>query len=220
MSPESILLAILNALRPTGVAAVYALLSTPRPRRLLVAYIAAGFAWSFAVGMVVVVALHGVKVETGSSTANSVASLGLGAAAAGFAAGIATGRIETPSPGPSTGQSRVSRALRNPTLAVAAGAGVATHLPGLFYLLGLNTISESGPGLAVGAVNVLIFDAIWFAIPIAALAVALRRPAAARMALDRASAWARRHQQRLATVVFAVVGVAFTLKGAVDLLRS
>ena len=218
MSPESILLAILNALRPTGVAAVYALLSTPRQRRLLVAYIAAGFAWSFAVGMVVVVALHGVKVETGSSTANSVASLGLGAAAAGFAAGIATGRIETPSPGPSTGQSRVSRALRNPTLAVAAGAGVATHLPGLFYLLGLNTISESGPGLAVGAVNVLIFDAIWFAIPIAALAVALRRPAAARMALDRASAWARRHQQRLATVVFAVVGVAFTLKGAVDLL--
>ena len=218
MSPESILLAIVNALRPTGVAAVYALLSTPRPRRLLVAYIAAGFAWSFAVGMVVVVALHGVKVETGSSTANSVASLGLGAAAAGFAAGIATGRIETPSPGPSTGQSRVSRALRNPTLAVAAGAGVATHLPGLFYLLGLNTISESGPGLAVGAVNVLIFDAIWFAIPIAALAVALRRPAAARMALDRANAWARRHQQRLATVVFAVVGVAFTLKGAVDLL--
>ena len=64
MSPESILLAILNALRPTGVAAVYALLSTPRPRRLLVAYISVGFAWSFAVGMVVVVALHGVKVET------------------------------------------------------------------------------------------------------------------------------------------------------------
>ena len=148
-----ILLAILNALRPTGVAAVYALLSTPRPRRLLVAYISVGFAWSFAVGMVVVVALHGVKVETGSSTANSVVSLGLGAAAAGFAAGIATGRIETPSPGRSTGQSRVSRALRDPTLAVAMGAGVATHLPGLFYLLGLNTISETGPGLAVGAVT-------------------------------------------------------------------
>ena len=218
MSPESILLAIVNALRPTGVAAVYALLSTPRPRRLLVAYIAVGFAWSFAVGILVVGVLHGVKVETRSSTVNSVVSLGLGAAAAGFAAGIATGRIETPSPGRSTGQSRVARALRDPTLAVAAGAGVATHLPGLFYLLGLNAISETGPGLAVGAVNVLIFDAIWFAIPIAALAVALRRPAAARMALDRGSAWARRYQRQLATVVFAVVGVAFALKGAVDLL--
>ena len=220
MSPESILLAIVNALRPTGVAAVYALLSTPRSRRLLVAYIAAGFAWSFAVGFLVVGALHGVKVETGSSTANSVVSLGLGAAAAGFAAGIATGRIETPSPGRSTaqGQSRVSRALRDPTLAVAAGAGVATHLPGLLYLLGLNAISETGPGLAVGAVDVLIFDAIWFAIPIAALAVALRRPAAARVALDRGSAWARRNERQLATVVFAVVGVAFALKGAVDLM--
>ena len=112
----------------------------------------------------------------------------------------------------------MSRALRDPTLAVAAGAGVATHLPGLFYLLGLNAISDAGPGLAVGAVNVLIFDAIWFAIPIAALAVALRRPAAARVALDRGSAWARRHQRQLATVVFAVVGVAAALKGAVDLL--
>ena len=219
MSPESLLLAIVNALRPTGIAAVYALLSTPRPRRFLVAYIAVGFAWSFAVGIVVVGGLHGVKVETGSSTANSVVSLGLGAAAAGFAAGIATGRIETPSPGRSTrGQSRVSRALREPTLAVAAGAGVATHLPGLLYLLGLNAISDAGPGLAVGAVNVLIFDAIWFAIPIAALAVALRRPAAARVALDRGSAWARRHQRQLATAVFAVVGVAAALKGAVDLL--
>ncbi len=219
MSPESILLAIVNALRPTGIAAVYALLSTPRPRRLLVAYIAVGFAWSFAVGILVVGALHGVKVETRSSTANSVVSLGLGAAAAGFAAGIATGRIETPSSGRSTGQSRVSRALRDPTLAVAAGAGVVTHLPGLLYLLGLNAISETGPGLAVGAVDVLIFDAIWFAIPIAALAVALRRPEDARVALDRGSAWARRHQRQLTTVVFAVVGVAFALKGAVELLN-
>ena len=218
MSPESILLAIVNALRPTGVAAVYALLSTRRPRRLLVAYIAVGFAWSFAVGILVVVALEGVKVETGSSTANAVVSLGLGAAAAGFAAGIATGRVETPSPGPSTGQSRVSRALRNPTLTVAAGAGIATHLPGLLYLLGLNSISEPSPGLAVGTLNVLIFDAIWFAIPIAALAVALRRPEAARAALDRGSAWARRHERPLAMVVFAVVGVAFAFKGAVELL--
>ena len=219
MSPESILLAIVNGLRPTGIAAVYALLSTPRPRRLLVAYIAVGFAWSFAVGILVVGALHGVKVETRSSTANSVVSLGLGAAAAGFAAGIATGRIETPSSGRSTGRSRVSRALRDPTLAVAAGAGVATHLPGLLYLLGLNAISETGPGLAVGAVDVLIFDAIWFAIPIAALAVALRRPEDARVALDRGSAWARRHQRQLTTVVFAVLGVAFALKGAVELLN-
>ena len=212
------MLAIVNALRPTSVAAVYALLSTPRPRRLLVAYIAAGFAWSFAVGILVVVALGGVKVEAGSSTTNSVVSLGLGAAAVGFAAGIATGRIQTPSPGPSTGKSRVSRALRDPTLAVAAGAGIATHLPGLLYLLGLNAISAPSPGLAIGTINVLIFDAIWFAIPIAALAVALRHPAAARVALDRGSAWARRHERQLGTVVLAVVGVAFALKGAVALL--
>ena len=218
MSPESIVLAVANALRPTGIAAVYALLSTSRPRRLLIAYIAVGFLWSFAVGILVVGALHGFKVETGGSTANAVVSLGLGAAAAGFAAGIATGRVETPSPAGSTGGSRVSRALRDPSLAVAAGAGVATHLPGLFYLLGLNAISATGPGLGLAAVDVLIFDAVWFSIPIAALVVALRRPELARDALDRGSSWARSYQRQLATVVLAAAGLYFAVKGAADLL--
>jgi hypothetical protein len=54
-----------NAARPTGIAAVYALLSSPQPKRMLTVYILAGFAWSCAVGILVVSALHGVNVEVG-----------------------------------------------------------------------------------------------------------------------------------------------------------
>ena len=113
VSPESILLAIVNALRPTGAAAVYALLSTPRPRRLLVAYIAVGFAWSFAVGILVVGALHGVNVETGSSTANSVVSLGLGALLPGSRRAWPRGGLKPPpaSDGKGLGWSQATRRL-------------------------------------------------------------------------------------------------------------
>ena len=218
MSLDSLLLAIVNAARPSGIAAVYALLATSRPRRLLAVYIAVGFAWSVAVGIFVVGVLHGVKVATGGSTANAVVSLGLGAAAVGFAFGTATRRIQTPAPKRPAGGGRVSRTLRDPSLAVAAGAGIATHLPGLFYLLGLNAISAVNPSFLVGALGVLVFDAIWFAIPIAALAVSLRRPEAAREGLDRVNSWARRYDRQIATVLLAAVGTYFGVKGAVDLL--
>ena len=218
MSPESILLAIVNALRPTGVAAVYALLSTRRPRRLLVAYIAAGFAWSFAVGILVVVALKGVKVETGSSTTNSVLSLARGPPPPGSRQASPQGG-STPLPPDLQREIQGVPSASGPHSCGRCGRGRCDSSAGPPLPAGAERHLGARPGLAIGTVNVLIFDAIWFAIPIAALAVALRHPAAARVALDRGSAWARRHERQLGTVVLAVVGVAFALKGAVALLN-
>ena len=215
---EAILLAVVSALRPAGLAAMYALLSTSMPRRRLVVYVGVGFIWSFAVGVLVVAALQGVEVQTGASTATAVVELGLGAAAAGFAAGIASGRFLVRPAGRSSGTSRISRALRDPSLAMAAGAAVATHLPGIFYLLGLNAITATDPALPRAVADVLIFDAIWLSIPAAALVVALRRPDLARELLERGNAWARRHERQIATVVFAAVGAYFAIKGAAELL--
>ncbi len=48
------ILAVANALRPTSLAAVYALLATKEPRRLLTAFILAGFAFSVGTGILVV----------------------------------------------------------------------------------------------------------------------------------------------------------------------
>ena len=218
MNIEWIALAIVNAARPAGIAAVYGLLSAKTPVRLLFAYVAVGFAWSFAVGLIVVRALHGAEISE-SSTATAVISLALGAGALGFAAAFASGRVELRAPARlSGGDSRMSRAMRNPSLSVAAGAGIATHLPGLFYLLGLNAISGTDPGLVRSVTDVLVFNMIWFTVPVLALFVSLRHPERAREALEDFNRWVRRRQRGLAILVFAVIGSYFAIKGAVELL--
>ncbi len=218
MNLEWIALAIVNAGRPAGIAAVYALLSAPRPVRLLFVFVAIGFTWSFVVGLIVVRALHGAEVSD-SSTATAVISLALGAAALGFAAAFASGKVEPRAPSRMSGtDSRMSRALREPSLGVAAGAGIVTHLPGLFYLLGLNAISSTNPGLARSVVEILVFNAIWFTVPVTALVVALRRPDLARTALEDFNQWVRRRQRGLAILAFSLIGAYFAAKGATELL--
>jgi hypothetical protein len=43
-----------------------------------------------------------------------------------------------------------------------------THVPGLFYIVALNAIISEGPSFASGVLQVLLFNAIWFAAAIAA----------------------------------------------------
>ena len=45
MTVEIILLALASSIRPSSLAAIYALLSAPAPRRLMVAYVVAGLAF-------------------------------------------------------------------------------------------------------------------------------------------------------------------------------
>lgn len=216
MSPEAIGLAIASALRPTGFAAVYALLSAPWPARLLAAYVVVGFAWSCAVGVVVVSVLHGVGIKTGNSTAYAVIELIGGGAALGFAAGMAAGKLPRERES-SVSESRLARRLRDPSPSVAAGAGVATHLPGLFYLLGLNAVAATDPSLVAGTIDVLIFNAIWFTIPFAALVLSVRRPEATKRTFGWIADLARRHQRPALIGAFAIVGAFFVVKGVLDL---
>ena len=219
MSLDALALAVVCAGRPTALAAVYALLSSPKPARPLAAYTIAGLASSAIAGAIVVLVLHGVRLETGTSTVNAVIELAGGAAALGFAAGIVTGRLRGDRRSEhSNGDSRLVGELRNPSLRVAAAAGVATHLPGLLYLLGLNAIAKGAPPLVAGLLAVLVFDAIWLVIPFCALVVSIRRPEAARAAIGRVSAWMLNHERGVLTVIFTAVGAYFTIRGSLDLL--
>ncbi len=218
MSLEALALAVVCAVRPAALASVYALLASPAPARPLAAYTIASLASSAFAGAIVVLALHGVRLETGTSTANAAIELAGGAAALGFAAGIATGRLRGSGSQRPTGDSRVARQLRNPSLRVAAAAGVATHLPGLLYLLGLNAIAVGDPPVVEGLLAVLVFDVIWLTVPLFALVVSIRRPEAARAAIGGVSAWMMSHQRAVLIFLFSAVGVYFTARGLVDLL--
>ncbi len=219
MTLEVIVLALGSALRPAGVAALYALLSAPHPRRVLAAYVVAGFAFSAGFGIAVVAFFHGADLRHENGDVDSLIELVAGVAALGYAAGVGTGRAQPPSREESSRGSRVTQSLRRPSMGTAAVAGVATHLPGLFYLVALNAIASKSDTVAIGATEVLLFNAIWFSAAIASVVIFLIRPGAAQRALGRASAWAQRNSRAATVAVFAAVGLYLTLDGALGLLN-
>jgi hypothetical protein len=84
--------------------------------------------------------------------------------------------------------------------------------------VGLNAISAQDPGLGEGIVAVLVFNALWWSIPLASLALLLTRPASARKTLGAVNAWARRNNRAIVVVLFATAGVYLTVQGLVNLL--
>ena len=181
------------------------------------AHVVAGLFFSVAFGVAVVAFFHGADLRHQDSVVNSLIELMAGMAALGYAVGVGTGRARPPSRSESADDSAVTRHLRNPSVGTAAAAGVATHLPGLFYLVALNSIVTQADSFAVGVAEVLLFNAIWFSAAIASVLIFLVRPGAARRALGRTSAWAQRNARATTIVVFTVVGLYLTLKGALDL---
>jgi len=223
MSLEVLLLGVISAVRPaTSQAAVVALLKVPDPRRMLLVFTVAGFMVSMAIGLLLVLGFHGARVNLGGSTFTAVFYLVAGVVALAFAVGYRRGVVSVPRrerrAEPSTGAgARLARRLRSPSVATVALAGVATHIPGLVYLVALNAIAAESPKLASAVVQVVSYNALWFAIPLAALALATMRPGRAPEYLDRGTGWARAHEQGLVFALFATLGAYLTTKGAVQL---
>jgi len=224
MNLEALVLGLFSGLRPgTSLAAVVALLKTPTPQRPLLAFTAAGFASSWATGLVVVGVFHGADVAVGGSSFTAVLDVAFGAAALGFAAGLQRGWVQPPrrgggSPSGPTTSSRFARGLGNPSARVAAVAGIGTHLPGLVYLAALNAIASERPAPVDVALQVAIYDALWFVVPIASLVLVVVRPGAAPAYLDAATAWARRHQNAILLRGSLALGAYLIVKGTVSLL--
>lgn len=219
MTLEVIFLALASAPRPAGVAALYALLSASHPRRVLVAYVLAGFAFSVAVGALLLAIFQGADLDYGEGDVFAAIELLAGVAALGFAAGVASGRTQLPTREESAAQQpAVVRRLSNPSVPTAAVAGVATHLPGLFYIVALNAILAADKGMTASIVLVLVFNGIWFGAAIASVVIFLLRPGAARRALSRANDWVRRHARATTMLVFGAVGAYLSVKGAAQLI--
>jgi hypothetical protein len=218
MNLDVIVLALASAPRPAGIAALYALLSAPHPRRVLAAYLVAGVTFSVGLGVLVVAIFHGAAIDYRSTEVYSAIELLGGVAALGFAIAVGTGRRQPPARDQSASEgSAITRRLRNPTVVTASVAGVATHLPGLFYLLALNAIVAEGRSLAAGVLQVLVFNAIWFGAAFAAVVTLLVRPGAARRALARVDGWVRRHARSTTVFVFAAAGSYLTIRGVAGL---
>ena len=218
---ELLALGVLSALRPaTSQAAVVALLRAPDPRRLLLAFTLAGLIVSVAVGTLIVVAFDGAGDLVGRSSFAAVFDVAAGVAAIAFAAGLKQGRVSAPHRAASATPkppSRITTRLSHPSPKTAAVAGVATHVPGLIYLVVLNAIAAESFGGVTATFYVAVYNLLWFAIPIVALALAVFSPGTANVYLGRGAAWARANEQWLLITSFAVVGVYLVIKGLVAL---
>ena len=102
----------------------------------------------------------------------------------------------------------MKRRLSRPTVHSAALAGIVTHLPGVFYLAALAAIVASRPGLTGGLLQVGLYNLLWYAVPLAALASWTWRPETTRENAARLTAAVQAHRKALVVAVFVLVGVS------------
>jgi hypothetical protein len=223
VSVDALVLALASVIRPLSLAAVYAILSAARPTRLLMAYIGAGFVFSTGLGVVLVILLGASAGPRGTDGVHAVIAVILGAVSLGYAAGLLSGLIQGPvrgpmraDPGPDS-NSWLGRQLADLSGPRAALAGVLTHKPGLFYLAALSAITNTSSSNANQIFQVALYNLIWFAMPMAALALAARRPVELRVFLRRTTTWVWRKQREIMTTAFGLVGVYLIVRGVVEL---
>jgi hypothetical protein len=215
MTIEVMLLALASTVRPTSLAAVYALVGSESPRRLLVVYIAAGLTFTIAFGLLVIWAFNGVDINSGSDETKGIAEIVGGSLVLIFAVLLMSGHVggphadDAPDP-PRRWKTVLARRLSADT---AALAGPATHIPGLFYLIALNVIAAHQPSIPTGLVEVLIYNVVWFALPIGALAICVIDPPAARRAVDALRMWTLNHTHTLLLTVSLVAGAGLVIRG-------
>jgi hypothetical protein len=209
MTIEIVLLALANALRLSSFLAVYALVRERSPSRLLAAYVFAGLAFTFAFGAAVLLVFSGIDLQAGSDRTRGIAEIAAGIVIVAVGGGMVfrrddLGRVmDAPSTSVRLGRLREHQI----TTRTAALAGPATHIPGLLTLAALNLILSQEPDVPGGLLQVGIYNAIWFAPPIVALAVCIFDPALARRAVLRLEHWGAAHARTI------VQAVAFGLGG-------
>ena len=216
---EVVLLAAASTVRPSSLAAVYAILSHSAPRRLMTAYVVAGLAFTVAFGIIVVGAFHGIHISAGTERTKAIAEVVGGVVLLLFGVVIlrrpAHGTAGGDAPTPRVGwQQRLERHL---TVLTAAAAGPLTHLPGLFYIVALDVIVAHNPLIPGGVIAVLVYNAIWFALPIAALAMCVVHPETARDAVVSVQRWTTLHSRTILLATTFVAGAALTIRGVLAL---
>lgn len=220
MTFQLILLALATSVRPTSLAAVYALLEHPTPRRYLTVYLLAGLTFTVTFGLAVFLWFHGITTHGNTTRARAIAEIVAGVVSLCAALLLVFGRIARPKttatehPGsPGRWQGLLNREV---TVGRAALAGPLTHLPGLLYLLALNQIITEQPSTQMGIAGLLVFNAVWFALPIAALVISIASPASATRTVEAADRWARRHARAVVSAVLLAVGIALLVHGLLN----
>jgi uncharacterized membrane protein YfcA len=213
VSIQALFLSLTAIVRPTSLAALFAIMSTRHPRRLLVCYLLAGLSFSVCVGVVVVFALGEWSGWGRSRTDHPVLDVVFGCCFLVYALVIVIRRPKTDDVTPPRPAALMGRVTAKMSPAVAALTGVITHLPGLVYLAALNAIASTQTKPVGQVLQVLLYNAVWFSLTIVALVLSVYRPSASRELLDRVGAGARRYHAPILSGCFGVLGAYLVVVG-------
>jgi uncharacterized membrane protein YfcA len=216
VSIQALILSLTAIVRPTSLAALFAMLSTGHSRRLLVCYLAAGMSFSVGVGIVVVLVLGGNEGRGRGRTDRPVLDVVLGVCLLAYALLIALRRPQA-GEGPRRPAAWMRRLTADMSPPVAALTGVLTHLPGVVYLAALSAIAGTKATPLGQGVQVFVYNAVWFSLTIVALVLAIYRPSASRDLLERINAVAHRYRRPIVSGCLAAFGAYLVFTGATEL---
>jgi MFS family permease len=218
-----LVLAVAAAISPTILAVVIVILHSPRPRRLLGAYLVGGLLTSIAVGIAIVTSLNELDVLAGSSpAADPVVNFTVGALALIVAYVLATDRdapIEE-----RRRERRASRPSRDPwsqrvlergTAPIAFAVGVALNLPGAFYLVALKDIAQGQHGTGSEVFAIVLFNLIMFALAELPLLGYLFAPEATQRKVEGFNEWLGRRARQIVVALATTMGVYLVARGVI-----
>src|SRR3954447_26953001 len=209
------------------------LLTTPRPRQLVAAYLAGGLTISIGLGLLFVFVIKGSDTDTSSGSALSWgADLAIGGLALLLAVALATraderarerrarrrqakGKAKPPKE-KDNHEPWSERILARGSVPIVFAAALAINVPGAAYLIALKDIA--GGHYSAGAEVALIvgFNLIMFAlaeIPLVGLMVAPERTTEL---VKRGNAWLGGHGRQIAIGLCFVLGVFLVMRGIVN----
>jgi hypothetical protein len=203
------------------------LLSQPRRRPLLTAYLAGGLTISIGLGLVIIVALQQSKAVASSSSATSwVTDIVVGGLALLLAVALATRTDERfrqrrrarhpekqPDPDAQDSEPWTQRLLARGSVPIVFFAGLAVNLPGAAYLVALKDIAAAHDPTAKVVALVVAFNLIMFTlaeVPLAGLVLAPDRTVAL---VDEANAWLAANGRQIVVVLSAALGVFLLVRG-------
>src|SRR3954447_25052021 len=176
MPLQLLVLALDAALYPTLRAAVVILLSQPRRKPLLTAYLAGGMTISIGLGLAIIAALKGSSaVDSSSSGASWVTDLAVGGLALLLAVALATEadarfkerrRAKRPAkpvdPEEDKKEPMSQRILARGSVPIVFVAALAINLPGAAYIVGLKDIAAAHHSTGADILLVVAFNLIMF----------------------------------------------------------
>ena len=220
-----LLFSLTAALNPTLLTATTVMLLLPRPKRLMLGYLAGAVTTGVVVGIAIVEWLPNSSAV--SDTKNSVApgidfAFGLIALLAAYViwsgrAARARARRQQKRADKPKKTPRWQQALSGRSARTTFVVGLLLSFPGASYLAALSEINKQGFGTAGIVLAVLASNAIMLILleaPLISFAVA---PVWTPAAIERFKGWLARHGAEALMIALTVIGVAFILRGIITI---